>query len=329
MAQTGRPMRKGSIIGILLVILLGCNPNRRTPEEVDLSPAPVFHADSAFHFLTQQVAFGPRIPGTSSHDSCGNYLVRTLARYGFDVSEQKDTIAVYGDKVLPVRNIHGTINPLLKERILLCAHWDSRPYADQDNEGKHLPIEGANDNASGVAVLLEIARCMSEQQPNVGVDIVFFDLEDQGRPASDTPEDPNDHGFCKGSEYWAQHAVASDYRFGILLDMVGAKDAVFSLEGTSFRAAPDLMYRVWDMGHQIGHGSFFVYNRTLGVFDDHVPLIRSGIPTINILHQDIQTLTLFGRYWHTHDDNLDLIDPKTLEAVGQTVIQVVYNSAEE
>lgn len=296
---------------------------------VSLQKAPTFRADSALAFVKEQVAFGPRIPGMPGHDSCGNFLVRKLSDYGFEVSEQLDTISVYGELKLPLRNIQGTINGHLDDRILLCAHWDSRPYADQDRENNNEPITGANDNASGVAVLLEVARCISLQNPEAGIDIVFFDLEDQGRHASERPEDPNDHGFCKGSEYWAKTATASTYRYGILLDMVGANNAVFSLEGTSFRAAPELMYRVWDMGHQLGFGAYFSYNRTLGIFDDHVPLIAAGIPTINILHQDIQTQTLFAKYWHTHEDNLDIVDAKSLEATGQTVLQVIYNASGE
>lgn len=322
-------MRKLVSISILFLILAGCNPNKRTPAVVELNPAPTFNEDSAYRFIEQQLAFGPRIPGTAGHDSCGNFIVNSLKQRGFTVSEQIDTIQVYEGKTLPLRNIQGSINPELGSRILLCAHWDSRHVADRDSNNPDTPFDGANDNASGVAVLLEIARCMATQSPNLGIDIVFFDLEDQGRTASETYDDPNDHGFCMGSHYWSERMDGAKYRFGILVDMVGAKDAVFTLEGTSFRAAPKVMYKVWDMADQLGFGRFFVSNRTSGVFDDHSRLIETAeIPSIDIIQHDASSRTSFGTYWHTHADNLSVIDRKTLKAVGQTMLQVVNNEPE-
>lgn len=322
-------MRKLVSINFLFLILVGCNPNRHTPAIVELKPAPTFNEDSAYRFIEQQLAFGPRIPGTAGHDSCGNFIVNSLKQHGFTVSEQTDTIQVYAGKTLPLRNIQGSINPELGSRILLCAHWDSRHVSDQDSNNPDTPFDGANDNASGVAVLLEIARCMATQSPNLGIDIVFFDLEDQGRTASETYDDANDHGFCRGSFYWSERVDGSRYRYGILLDMVGAKDAVFTLEGTSFRAAPSVMYKVWDMADQLGFGRLFVPNRTSGIFDDHVHLIEAaGIPSIDIIQHDASSRTSFGTYWHTHEDELSLIDRGTLRAVGQSVLQVVYNESD-
>lgn len=319
-------MRRLASIGLLFLVFAGCNPNRRTPAVVELKSAPTFNEDSAYHFIEQQLAFGPRIPGLAGHDSCGNFLANTLTRYGFEVTEQKDTIVVYADRMLPLRNIQGSINPELGNRMLLCAHWDSRHIADQDDEDSDQPIEGANDNASGVAILLEMARCMAQRTPEVGVDIVFFDMEDQGRPASDNYDDPLDHGYCRGSYYWSNRADSAKYRFGILLDMVGAKDAIFTLDANSMHHASEVVYTVWDMGHQLGFGHHFQYNRTWEIMDDHANLNQfAKIPSIDIIQHEASTASRFGEYWHTHDDNVSIIDRETLKAVGQTVLQVVYN----
>lgn len=319
-------MRRFAIIGLTLFALAGCNPQRRTPAVIELQPAPTFNEDSAYVYIEKQLAFGPRVPGTSGHESCGHFIISSLKRFGFDVVEQKDTIVVYDGKTSPLRNIIGTINPELGTRVLLCAHWDSRHIADQDDENTDEPIAGANDNASGVAVLLEMARCMAEHDPNVGVDMVFFDLEDQGRNAHEEYANTEDHGFCRGSQYWSERQTNADYRYGILLDMVGAADAVFTLEGTSFNAAPEVMYKVWDMANQLGFEHHFSYNRTSGVFDDHWHLLNTAeIPAIDIIQYDANSRTRFGPYWHTHADNISIIDRQTLKAVGQTVLQVVYN----
>ena len=168
---------------IIIVLVASCNPNAREPQVVELVPAPSFNADSAYAFIEQQIDFGPRVPRTIGHQQCGDYIVEKLNNYGFTVSEQKDTIIGFDKRPFPLRNLTGSINPNHLKRILLCAHWDSRPYSDQSKENVQDSIVGANDNASGVSVLLEIARNLSKKTPDVGVDLVFFDMEDQGRPA--------------------------------------------------------------------------------------------------------------------------------------------------
>jgi glutaminyl-peptide cyclotransferase len=327
MEQIGSSMRNLTVIALFLGgLLLSCNPNKRVPQIVELKPTPVFNEDSAYRFIEEQIAFGFRIPGTGAHTACGDYLVDKLTNYGFEVSEQKDTIIGYDKKLFPLRNISAILNPQSEKRILLCAHWDSRPYADQGEEDKNQPIVGANDNASGVAVILEIARIMGQTHPSVGVEIVLFDMEDQGRPTFEETDNPDDHGYCLGSKYWSENLIGAKPEFGILLDMVGASDAEFTLESFSMRYAKVHMESIWDMGNQLGYGKYFIYNRTQQVFDDHMHVNQiAGIPTVDIIHQDVQNPMLFWEHWHTHKDNIESIDRKTLKAVGHTITQVVYN----
>lgn len=319
-------MRKAIFIALSGIILFSCNPHQRTPEVYDLKEAPTFNPDSAYQFIEDQLGFGYRIPGTEGHQACGDYLVGKLSGYGFSVSEQVDTILGFDKKEFPLRNIMGTLNPEAEKRILLCAHWDSRPYADQGAEDQDQPIVGANDNASGVAVVLEMARLMGATPPNVGIDIVLFDMEDQGRPAYEENADPEDHGYCLGSEYWCLNLTGPKQDFGILLDMVGAKDAEFTLESYSMEYASEHVYQIWDIGNQLGYGNHFIYNRTHKVYDDHARVnYMAGIPCVDIIHQDIQNKMLFWDHWHTHNDNIDIIDKSTLNAVGETVLHVLYN----
>jgi hypothetical protein len=308
------------------VLIIGCNPNRRDPAVVDLAECPSFNADSAYSYLEKQLEFGPRVPTTIGHQQCGDYIASQLKTRGGLITEQVDTVIGYDKKRLPLRNIMGAINPSAKRRIMLCAHWDSRPFMDQDTVNVTDSLVGANDNASGVSVLLEISRLLVEQPPSIGVDLVFFDMEDQGRPAYETASDPNDYGYCLGSIYWAENVPNEKPEYGILVDMVGAKDAIFALESISFNEAKEVLYKVWDMGHQLGYTEHFQYNRTQAVYDDHKYINElAGIPCIDIIDHDATTPSEFGKYWHTHADNLELIDRETLKAVGQTLTQLIYN----
>ena len=321
-------MRRLVIISVVLFVL-GCNPNSREPAVVDLVESPTFNSDSAFGFIEQQLAFGPRVPTTAGHQLCGDFISSKLTDYGLQVTEQKDTVIGFDQSLFPLRNIIGSINPENPKRILLCAHWDSRPYTDQAKENRADSLVGANDNASGVSILLEIARNLGEAKPDVGVDLVFFDMEDQGRPVYGEASDPEDHGYCLGSIYWAENLNGYNAEYGILLDMVGAKDAVFALESISMANAKQTLYKVWDMGHQLGFGDYFQYNRVQPVYDDHKYINEgSDIPCIDIIDHDATTPSEFGKYWHTHADNIELIDKKTLQAVGQTVLQSVYNQTQ-
>ena len=319
------------LVFILVVLLaFGCNPSSREPAVVKLAKAPAFSADSAFSFIEQQLAFGHRVPTTIGHQLCGDFLVNKFSNYGLSVTEQKDTVFGFDNHSYPLRNIIGSINTENPKRILLCAHWDSRPYTDQAEENRTDSLVGANDNASGVAVLLEIARLLEQSNLKVGVDLVLFDVEDQGRPAYEDQGDPNDHGYMLGSKYWAENLSGLKPKYGVLLDMVGAKEAEFTLEGTSVHYAPEILYKVWDLGNQLGFTDLFKYNLTRPVVDDHSNINEiAKIPCIDIIHYDVTTPTRLGQFWHTHDDDIEIIDKKVLESVGQTLLQLLYNEGAE
>lgn len=287
-----------------------------------------FNSDSAFNFIADQVAFGPRVPGTFSHDNCRDYIISTLERLPVDsiVVQKGEVTAFNGDK-LPISNIMASFNTAAKRRVLLAAHYDTRPWADKENknEERDKPIIGANDGASGVGVLLEIARNLAARQPAVGVDLLFVDAEDYG-----TSEGfgENTETWCLGSQYWTKNMTNySDGNlpvYGILLDMVGGLNARFHYEAFSAENAPTPTIKVWSEAQALGFGDIFP--RTVGgaAVDDHIFLTKAGIPTTNIIEiNNIETQS-FPPTWHTHADNLDNIDRSTLKAVGQTVLNVVY-----
>jgi hypothetical protein len=285
---------------------------------------PDFSADSAYSFIQAQVDFGPRVPGSDAHRQCAGWLENKLGQYGAEVTVQTGSVKRYDGADLPMYNIIGSFNRDNPVRILLCAHWDTRHIADKDVLDRDRPIPGANDGGSGVGVLLEVARQLQLRSPDAGVDIIFFDVEDQGQPdgLSFKPDT-----YCLGSQFWARNPHVPNYKAkaGILLDMVGAKGAVFTLEGTSMNYAAQWMRTVWDNAIQLGHSNHFSYERTDAITDDHLYINRiRRIPTIDIIQYDYSTSTGFGSYWHTHEDDMDVIDRGTLQAVGETVLATVY-----
>lgn len=316
------------------LVLMACgNSNRHATEtgkEKNMTEirVPTFNADSAYTYIEKQVSFGPRVPNTKAHQQCGDYLIAQLETFGAKVYSQQADLMAYNGTILKSRNIIGVYNPETKKRVLLCAHWDSRPYADADESRNfHTPIDGANDGASGVGVLLEIARNIQQQAPAIGIDIVFFDAEDYGIPEFYN-EDYKPDTWCLGSQYWGRIPHVANYkaRFGILLDMVGGKDATFYYEGYSKRTASQVMQKIWDTAHQLGYAKYFIKNEGGEVVDDHV-YINSfrQIPCVDIIDHNPNTDTGFNDTWHTLNDNIDHIDRQTLKAVGQTVLTVIYN----
>lgn len=295
------------------------------------APAPAFQADSAYAFVARQVAFGPRVPNSAAHRACGDYLIQKLKDLGATVRVQEFESTAYDGKKLRLRNIVGTYHPEAANRILLAAHWDTRPFADKDSSRPGQPNEGANDGASGVGVLLEVARSLQAAQasPGVGVDIIFFDGEDYGDAEGVAAPQPGyEQTWCLGSQYWAKNKHQAGYRanFGILLDMVGAKGARFAVEENSQMIAPQVVAMVWKTAGQLGYSDFFTYDRNGAITDDHLFMTKGGVPSIDILDYDPSSPDgTFGKYHHRHSDNMDLIDPKTLKAVGQTLLQVIYN----
>jgi hypothetical protein len=293
-----------------------------------LPPVPDFNADSAYAHVAMQVAFGPRVPGTAAHRACGDALVARLKGLGADVIEQTGEVTIYTGARLPLRNILARFKPASKDRILLLAHWDTRPFADKDDERRGEPIEGANDGASGVGVLMEVARLIAAKEHGPGVDILFTDVEDHGQPSGAIQMDASSmNTWALGAQYFAKNPPVPGYnaRFGILLDMVGAKGALFYREALSMQYAPSVVNKVWRTAESIGHGDRFIQETKYFVgIDDHVPINQQlRIPTIDIIQYDPATQA-FGPYWHTHDDNMDVIDRETLRAVGRTVVAVVW-----
>mgnify|MGYP006079488975 FL=1 len=320
-------------IFILLVscLLLSCSNEAPKKEKTDLTiiEVPSFNADSAYNFIAEQVAFGPRVPNTSGHIACADYLISKLNSYCDTVIVQEAQLTAFDGNVLNSKNIIASFKPLRAKRIMLCAHWDTRPFADQDTENKNVAIEGANDGGSGVGVLLEIARQFFLKKPDIGVDIILFDSEDYGQPSeSDYPR--MEHSYCLGSQYWATHLHKSNYfaKLGILLDMVGGKNAVFTQELASTTFAPQVVKKVWNTAAKLGYGNTFLFQKTNLIIDDHLyinNLAQGRVPTIDIIEYNPATESHFYEHWHTHQDKLENIDKNTLKAVGQTVLHVVYN----
>ena len=304
-----------------------------TPEtkKEPTSTAPSFNADSAYTYIDKQVAFGYRVPNTPAHKACGDYLSSELKRFGAQVFEQEAVLTAYDGTPLESRNIIGTFNPENNKRILLFAHWDTRPYSDHDpNPANHKkPLDGADDGGSGVGVLLEIARQIGMKAPNIGVDIIFFDAEDYGTPEFAKEEyGSSSEAWCLGSRFWGKNPHKPNYKaeFGILLDMVGAKEAVFYKEYISMRYAARFVDEVWRTARNLGYGKYFINANGGGVTDDHEAVItETGIPCLDIINYDPYTEKGFQAHWHTQNDNMSNIDKEVLKAVGQTVLEVVYN----
>jgi len=293
--------------------------------------APAFNADKAYEYLEKQVAFGPRVPNTPAHDSTKNYIINTLEQMEASVKTQVFEAKTYDNETWNLTNIIASIAPDKKKRILLAAHWDSRKIADKDTERTNEPIDGANDGASGVAVAMEIIRTIQQasNKPNVGIDVIFFDGEDNGEPNGrrvQTP-DPDGSWWCLGSQYWSKNKHTAGYSayYGILFDMVGAQDASFHMEGFSMEFAPSIVNKVWNAAERIGYGLYFVPNEVAPITDDHYYVNKyAKIPMIDIIAYDPLSDQFFPDYHHTHDDNMDIISKETLKAVGQTVLQVIY-----
>lgn len=320
---------------VLLSALMFACVKAKTSENTEKALDPVdlllgkFSADSAYGFIEQQLAFGPRVPGSDAHKACRNYLIDKLKTYNADsVFVQDAVVTAYNGDILPITNIIAGWNVNVPRRVLLVAHWDSRPWSDKetDAEAKMKPVPGANDGASGVAVLLEIARNMAMKAPAIGVDIMFTDAEDYGD--SNTLDD-NEDTWCLGTQYWIKsgmppYTLDNLPVYGILLDMVGGRNARFHYEYFSQINAPNPTVKVWAEASRIGHGGKFIRRLGSAVTDDHIFLSRAGIPTTNIIEGFNEETQSFAPTWHTNDDNIENIDRSSLKAVGETVLNVVY-----
>ncbi len=324
---------KYTALACFMMGLLACSCGQKTVNNTSVAQdykqvSPDFNSDSAYHFVDKQVAFGPRVPNSEAHKACGDYLVAELERFGATVTQQKADLKAFDGTILHARNIIGAFNPEKADRILLFAHWDTRPFSDKDPDEKnyHTPVQGANDGASGVGVLLEVARILQEKAPDLGIDIIFFDAEDYGTPTF-VHDIPSGEGWCLGSEYWSKNPHVPGYkaRFGILLDMVGAPDATFYKEAISRQYAQGIVEKVWGTARDLGYGKYFIDKNVGGITDDHVPVNENrGIPSVDIIHLDLNTDSNFGWYHHTTKDDMNNVSKETLKSVGQTVLEVVY-----
>ena len=322
-----------------IVCLLGANAScsgrsqaaaaEATPAE-QISVYEGFSADSAYAYVARQVEFGPRVPGTAAHDRCRDWLVDRLAKAGADTVYTIGTDAQAWDGAkFKVDNIFAQYNPQASKRIILLAHYDTRPWADQDpDESKRLqPIDGANDGASGVGVLLEIARNLGIRRPEIGVDILLTDAEDYGARDGVAVDNESDT-WCIGTQQFAElmpYPADSKPYMGILLDMVGGRDATFPMEYFSTRYAQNPTARLWGAAGKIGLGQRFPKKLGGAITDDHLPLIRAGIPTTDVIETNHPATGGFNPTWHTHADNLENIDAATLGAVGKVTINFIYN----
>ncbi len=303
---------------VCMIIFFSCGAAKEktsdsilTHSESDGNAKLGFSADSAYHYVETQVKFGPRVPGSEAHRLCGDWLVRKLKSFGADVTEQTAALTTFDGTKIPMRNIFAQINPEAELRILLLAHWDSRPWADNDPDpAKHsTPVDGANDGASGTGVILELARSIIKDGTAPGLDILLCDAEDWG-------EENNDESWAMGARYFANNLPIQDYKptVSILLDMVGAHDATFMREYFSQLANPALADQIWSIAKMLGHEGMFPNRMGSAITDDHVELIKAGIPTIDII--DYREGSGFFSGWHTTSDNMDGISKETLKAVG-------------
>ncbi|MDG1850131.1 MAG: M28 family peptidase [Flavobacteriales bacterium] len=318
---------------ILVCLIWSCGNKSKIKKQAEptkkVVKVPSFNEDSAYNYIEKQVAFGPRVPNSEAHEACGHYLIETLKSFSDTLIVQETELTAFDGKVLKAKNIIASFKPKRAKRVMLCAHWDTRPFADQDEQDKNKPIDGANDGGSGVGVLLEIARQFSVNKPDVGVDIILFDAEDYGQP-EDSEYPRMEHSYCLGSQYWAQNLHKPNYfaKYGILLDMVGGKDAVFTQEQVSVAYAPQVLKKVWNTASELGYGNQFSYEKTHPITDDHLYiniLAQGRVPTIDIIEYNHASKNKFYKHWHTHEDKLEHIDKNTLKVVGQTVMHVVYN----
>lgn len=333
-------MKKSKIMIALLIVALIAGaafnflPSNKAEvsetEEIEkVQPVgPDFNADSAYIYLQEQCNFGPRTMNSTSHDKCEKWIIQKFEQYGCKVTTQKATLNGYDGTPLRSTNIIASYNPEATTRIMFCAHWDCRPWADNDPDSTnwHKPIVAANDAASGVGVMIELARILKGSGLELGVDFICFDAEDYGTPQWFEGEDPGDT-WALGAQYFANN-LPEGYapRYGILLDMVGGVGAKFYREGMSMQYAPAIVKKVWNAARQVGYGSYFPKDDGGMITDDHIPVNQTAnIPCIDVIpYYPDCAQSSFGPTWHTIADNMDNIDKNTLKAVGQTMVQVLF-----
>ena len=310
---------------VAFLMMVSCSP---TDNDVQFNNkgnvVPEFSSDMAYKYIEEQVDFGPRVPNSDAHRNAIGYFREHFTNMaGIDaVFVQEFETEVYGD-TLQLYNLVAAFGLEYSDRIVLAAHWDSRPRAEEDPDNPGEPIDGADDGGSGVGVLMELASIFAEHAVPVGVDIILFDGEDYG-------ESGDLSNYFLGSRHWSQNPPVTGYspRFGILLDMVGGTGAVFPKESYSMNYAPDLVNQIWMVADEMGYGDLFLDEQGGAVSDDHVIVERyTGIPMINIIHhrRGAGGRVQFAPYWHTQNDTMEIIDKEVLQAVGEVLLEMIYN----
>ena len=328
---------KGKIISflILLCVICSCSTTKKSQTTEQTVVSVEFNADSAYAFCAAQCDFGPRTMNSEAHERCSEWIQQQFRQYGYQVQLQKADLKGYDGTVLKSTNIIAsqkqTANSQKPEaRIFICAHWDSRPWADNDPDEANWrkPVMAANDGASGVAVMLELARLLQQNDSaRMAVDFICFDAEDWGIPQWENDVDGD--SWALGAQYWSASNLPQqgNYQFGILLDMVGGQSAKFYREGYSLKYAHNIVERVWQAANTAGYATIFPYLDGGQITDDHVPVNeKAGVPCIDIInHYPDCEQSSFGPTWHTINDDMQHIDKNTLKAVGQTLIQLIYS----
>ena len=324
------------------LLLSSCNNNNKQADQTPVEAkktvvvnAPPFSSDSAYAYTQTQVDFGPRNMNSKAHDDCGKWLIAKAKALADTVYIQTFDQTAFDGKVLKCTNIIASFNPKATTRILLTSHWDCRPWADMDKIDRDKPIMSASDGASGCGTLMEVARAMKSKPASIGVDIFFNDAEDYGYTGTlsdlvkvKNPATDNEDTYCIGAQYWCRNPHVAGYKadFGILLDMAAGHGAVFTRDGTSAYNAGWVQDMVWTNAQQIGYSNYFSNQNTPALTDDHFYINQlAKIPTIDIIAYDATSPShLFPVYWHTHNDNMSVIDKNTLDAVGKTLLYTIY-----
>ena len=323
-------MKRVAIIAACLLALAGCKHKETTvatATAVDYGQVavPDFSADSAYQYVASQLAFGNRTPGSPAWERCGQWIAAQMGRWCDTVVVQDFHTTLWDGRRVPGRNIVASTNPSATRRVLLAAHWDSRLWADHDPDesNQRKPVPGANDGASGAAVLMEMARTMASMPPSVGIDFIFFDVEGQGLP--EWSEVYEDNTWCKGSQHWAQNRHTPYYTavYGVLFDMVGTHEPRFTKEQVSRHYAPGLTDKLWNAAAALGYGNIFVGQETDPILDDHLYVNQiAGIPMVDIVQNSGNTS--FFTHWHTTTDDLQAVDAATMKIVATVVMKTIY-----
>ena len=303
------------ILFLVLILFFSCNTKPRNSIDI-----PNFDSNKAFTYLVKQCEFGPRNPGSSGHLEFSNYLETFLSELEGNLIIQE---FIYTEPITNMerngKNFIIQFNENAEYRLLLGAHWDTRSLSDQDEEveNQSLPVLGANDGASGTSVLMELATIISEKNPEIGIDIVFFDAEDGG--FSGQPET-----FALGSRFFAENLPIVKPNFAIIVDMVGDKNLSIPIERISYNIAPEKVKEIWNLAEEL---SLPAFKKTidLEIYDDHVPLWEvAAIPAIDII--DFQYPNMFYNHWHTQRDTPENCSPQSLGQVGNLLVNYIYGT---